>query len=216
MVAISKLSKLNNPESFLQLNLIKGFKYVDLAGEIVNKFYTKDSPPNFQMGLDGLTIKKPTKDIEELKITPVVLWAKFINNPSFDKIEDLFNDNAKSILNTLKVERINRVGWRNYFIYTVDTQNKIDEYFKKYFNPSTLKITSYACELNTNKSFKANLTVQPVVKKDSHNAKGLLFDVDIFQTGDFSPSDIKNILTSYREFMANKGDLMSILNTTFL
>ena len=36
---IQKLNKLKNPESFFQINTIKGFKYVDRAGEIVNAYH---------------------------------------------------------------------------------------------------------------------------------------------------------------------------------
>ncbi len=38
---IKKLNKLNNLESFIQIDTIKGFKYIDRAGEIVNTYYKK-------------------------------------------------------------------------------------------------------------------------------------------------------------------------------
>lgn len=212
---ITKLNKLNNPESFLQINIVKGFKYIDLAGEIVNQYHKKDTPPKFRMGLEGLVIENPLNYIDLLKVTPTIIWGKFSNNPSFDSILKIFNEQANNILQILKVDKINRIGWRNYFIYEVN-QNKLDEYFKKYFQPNTLKITSYTSELVTNKDFKANLTVVPVVKNDSGSTKGLLFDVDIFQTGNFTPDQINQILKNFREFLSNKGEFINILNTTFL
>ena len=52
---ITKINNLVNAESFLQVNFVKGYKYVDRAGEIVNYFHTSDKKaPNFVMNLQGL------------------------------------------------------------------------------------------------------------------------------------------------------------------
>jgi len=71
---IQKLNKLKNPESFIQINTIKGFKYVDRAGEIVNAYHKNNSAPQFQMGLNGLVIEQPKDKIDELKINAQVIW----------------------------------------------------------------------------------------------------------------------------------------------
>ncbi|MDP2933714.1 MAG: hypothetical protein Q8N81_06325, partial [bacterium] len=63
---IAKLNKLNNPESFIQINTIKGFKYVDKAGEIVNAYHKKNAAPQFAMGLNGLVIEQPKDKIDQL------------------------------------------------------------------------------------------------------------------------------------------------------
>ena len=74
--AIQKLNKLKNPESFLQINTIKGFKYVDRAGEIVNAYHKNNLPPQFLMGQNGLVIGQPKDKIDELKVTAQIIWAK--------------------------------------------------------------------------------------------------------------------------------------------
>ena len=48
---IQKLNTLKNPESFMQINTIKGFKYVDRAGEIVNAYHKIILHLNFKWGL---------------------------------------------------------------------------------------------------------------------------------------------------------------------
>ena len=74
---IQKLNKLKNHESFMQINTVKGFKYIDKAGEIVNQYHTENIVPNFEMNLNGLIIKEPKSKIYELKITSQMIWAKF-------------------------------------------------------------------------------------------------------------------------------------------
>jgi hypothetical protein len=64
---ISKLNKLNNPESFIQINMIKGFKYIDNAGENVNAYHKNNPAPQFNMGLNGLIINEQKDKAESLK-----------------------------------------------------------------------------------------------------------------------------------------------------
>ena len=47
---IKSITDLKLQNSFYQLNLIKGFKYVDKAGEIVNLYHNGNKPPEFNMG----------------------------------------------------------------------------------------------------------------------------------------------------------------------
>ncbi len=74
---IQKISKLKRSESFIQINTVKGFKYIDRAGEIVNLYHKKNVPPPFNMGLNGLVIDQPKDKIAELKVTPQMIWMKF-------------------------------------------------------------------------------------------------------------------------------------------
>ena len=95
--AIQKLNKLKNPESFIQVNTIKGFKYVDKAGEIVNAYHKNNSAPQFQMGLNGLVVEQPKDKIDELRVTAQVIWAKFSEINSLDLISTLFAKESENI-----------------------------------------------------------------------------------------------------------------------
>jgi len=67
---IKKIGKLSYAESFLQLNTIKGYEYIDRAGRIVNEYHTpEDNPPEFIMSLEGLVIRNPKPKIIELKVS---------------------------------------------------------------------------------------------------------------------------------------------------
>ena len=212
---IQKLNKLNNPESFIQINTIKGFKYVDKAGEIVNAYHKKNSAPQFSMVLRGLGIQEPKDKIEQLKITAQVVWAKFAEPDSLDMISTLFSKEAETILRILEVEKISRIGWRNYFVYEFANQAKQDEYLKRFTVIKETKPSIIRLEVKTGKDFNANLVIQPVIKNDEAKTPGILFDVDIFQTGEIEMSDVSTTLKSYKQYLADDNGFLSVVNSTF-
>ena len=212
---IAKLNKLNNPESFIQINTIKGFKYVDKAGEIVNAYHKKNIAPQFAMGLNGLVIEQPKDKIDQLKVTAQVIWEKYSEIDSLDMILNLFSADAEKILKILEVEKISRVGWRNYFVYEFPSKEKQDEYLKKFTvidntNPSLVRL-----EIKTGKDFSANLMIQPVIKNDTDKTHGVLFDVDIFQNGEFEIQNISKSLKEFRQYLADENGFLSVINNTF-
>jgi len=212
---IAKLNKLNNPESFIQINTIKGFKYVDKAGEIVNAYHKKNSAPQFSMNLNGLVIQEPKDKIEQLKITAQAVWAKFAEPDSLDMISTLFSKEAETVLKILEVEKISRIGWRNYFVYEFADQVKQDEYLKKFTVIKETKPSVIRLEVKTGKDFSANLVIQPVVKNDEAKTLGILFDVDISQTGEIGTGDISATLKSFRQYLVDDNGFLSVINSTF-
>ncbi len=212
---IQKLNKLKNPESFIQINTIKGFKYVDKAGEIVNAYHKNNSAPKFQMGLNGLIIEQPKDKIDELKVTAQVIWAKFSEADSLDSIATLFAKESEGILKILEVEKISRIGWRNYFVHEFLSKEKQDDYLKKFTVIENTKPTIMKLEIKTGKDFNANLMLQPVIKNDENKTSGILFDIDIFQNGEFEPKDISKLLKEFRQYLADENGFLSIVNNTF-
>lgn len=212
---IAKLNKLNNPESFIQINTIKGFKYVDKAGEIVNAFHKKNVAPQFAMGLNGLVIEQPKDKIDQLKVTAQVIWEKFSEIDSLDMILNLFSTDAESILKILEVEKISRIGWRNYFVYEFSSKEKQDEYLKKFTVIDKTKPLLIRLEIKTDKDFSASLMVKPVIKTDTDKTHGVLFDVDIFQNGEFESKNISKLLKEFRQYLADENGFLSVINNTF-
>ena len=212
---IQKLNKLKNPESFMQINTIKGFKYVDRAGEIVNAYHKNNSTPQFQMGLNGLVIEQPKNKIDELKISAQVIWAKFSKIDSLDSISTLFAKESENILKILEVKKISRIGWRNYFVHEFLNKEKQDEYLKKFTVIKDTKPTVVRLEIKTGKDFSANLMLQPVIKNDENKTSGILFDIDIFQNGEFEPKDISNLLREFRQYLADENGFLNVVNNTF-
>ena len=212
---IQKLNRLKNPESFIQINTIKGFKYVDRAGEIVNAYHKKNSAPQFTMGLTGLVIEKPKDKIDQIKVTPQVIWAKFSDIDSLDMIASLFSKEAENILQILEVEKISRVGWRNYFIHEFQDKEKQDEYLKKFTVIKDTKPSILILEVKTNKDFNANLMIRLVIKNDEEKTVGILFDVDVFQNGEIEPKEITKLLKEFRQYLADENGFLGVINNTF-
>lgn len=213
--AIAKLNKLNNPESFIQINTIKGFKYVDKAGEIVNTYHRNNSVPQFSMNPNGLVIKEPKDKIDQLKITPQIIWARFTEIDSLDMISNLFAKEAEIVLKILDVENMSRIGWRNYFVYEFKNKMKQEEYLKKFTFIKNIKPSILRFEVEIGKDFSANLIIQPVIKNDDSKTSGVLFDIDVFQNGKIGIGDISKILKTFRQYLVDENGFLSIVNNTF-
>jgi hypothetical protein len=213
---IKKLNKLKNTESFMQINTVKGFKYIDKAGEIVNQYHVGDIVPNFEMNLNGLVIKEPKNKIYELKITAQMIWAKFNEIDSLDMIENLFNNESKSILKILDVEKVNRIGWRNHFVFEFKNKEEQDNYFKNLtnFQNGTLSIARF--DIDTKEDFNINLMIQSVVKNNENKTPGVLFDVDIFKTGKIEIDEVLGILNDFKKYLRDEDSFLSVLNNTFI
>ncbi len=212
---IQKLNRLNNPESFIQINTIKGFKYIDKAGEIVNAYHKNNVAPQFIMGLTGLVIEKPKDKVGQIKISSQSIWAKFNEIDSLDMISSLFSKEAENILQILEVKKISRVGWRNYFIHEFQNKEKQDEYIQKFKVLEDAKLLVIRLELKTGKDFSANLIIKPVVKNDEEKTPGILFDVDVFKKGEIELKDISTLLKEFKQYLADEDGFLGVVNNTF-
>jgi len=211
---VQKLNKLHNPESFIQVNTIKGFKYIDKAGEIVNKYHIKNKPPNFTMNPEALVIEKPQDKIDLLRVTATNFWLKFSKIDSLDMIIGLFQKNTKDVLETLEVTKLSRIGWRNYFIYEFVNDDKFKSYFANLQPIKNNDFISLTVSIKTNKSFKGNLTIVPVAKTDS-KTKAILFDIDMFEEGDFAVQSIETKLKEFLTYLKAEDGFLEKINKSF-
>ncbi|MDO8527759.1 MAG: hypothetical protein Q7T03_08740 [Deltaproteobacteria bacterium] len=209
------LGQFKNIESFIQVNTIKGFKYIDRAGELVNYFHDSDLIPQFSMGLNGLVVKQPKDKIEELKVTSQMVWAKFTKVDSLDMISDLFVKELKNILKILEIEEVVRIGWRNYLIYELSNKEGQEGFLQKIVSAKKMKASLLRFKLETEKDFDANLIIQPVIKNDDLKTHAILFDIDIFEGGKRDADEILKILKTFREYLANDDGFLSGLNDSF-
>jgi hypothetical protein len=208
---IDKIQKLNNVESFLQVNFVKGYKYVDKAGEIVNYFHKGNIPPRFRMGLNGLEIYNLEDKIDTIKISSLSFWAHFLVSDSLEQIDDFFGSKVQDVIKILDVEKISRIGWRNYFVHEFINESQRDEVLKK-FNPienMALEATafSYKCgELDTNIALRK-------VKNETNSLPGILIDVDFYQKYD-DPIDSDKVALKLLDFkrVIRSDDFLNLVN----
>ncbi len=212
---IPKLNKLKNPESFIQINTVKGFKYVDRAGEIVNLYHKKDTAPQFSMNLNGLIIEEPVEKIDQLKVTSQMFWIKSSKVDSLDMLATTFSKETEKILGVLEVEKLNRVGWRNYFVHEFKDKDEQEKYLKKFTVIDTTFPLLLRLEIKTGKDFNANLVLQPVIKDEENKTFGVLFDIDLFKNGEIAKSDVSKLLNEFREYLSDENGFLSVINQTF-
>ncbi len=212
---IQKLNMLKNPESFIQVNTVKGFKYIDRAGEIVNLYHKKDAAPQFSMNLNGLIIDEPVEKIDQLKVTSQVFWIKSSTVDSLDMLSTTFAQETKKVLDILAVEKLNRVGWRNYFVHEFKDKDEQEKYLKKFTVIDNTLPLILRLEIKTGKDFSANLVLQPVVKEEENKTYGVLFDIDVFKNGEIVKSDIGKLLKDFREYLADEDGFLVVVNQTF-
>ncbi len=210
---VNKFNKLNNIESFIQVNLFKGFKYIDKAGELVNNFYKGNNSPQFTMNLEGLVIFKPDDITEEIKITPLGFWAHYLKPASLDQISNSYIKSFDDVVKVLEVNKITRVGWRNYLVYEYSSVEDRENALKKFNLNTNIKIESlvYQFELD---SINSVINIRKASKNDDKKTPALLLDIDSFVNFDNTTTleKVSNELINIRK-MLHSDNFLEEINT---
>ena len=206
---IKSITDLKLQNSFYQLNIIKGFKYIDKAGEIVNLYYEGDKPPNFNMGIDGLYLKSPEEYIEVLKYSSDRLWMKFDKISTIDQVIQFIRKPINIIKDIQKVEIISRIGCRNIFlIELMNTQevNKIEKIVEIIPDTNTLsfRITHSKNEI------KSVIEIELLVNKKNKNKKALQINVDVFIQENIKIDDVAKRTKEIMQYF--KNDFIKLIN----
>lgn len=209
---IRKLSQLKIIESFIQANFVKGYSYIDKAGELVNKFHINDKPPIFSMNLDGLVILDPDEKTKEIKISPLNFWAHYVNPNSLDQIAHIYSEKMDLIHETLRPEGYSRLGWRNYFIAELDSEAK-ETILNKFVLSEKFDFRQSAFSVNI-KKIECLFNITSAFKKGEPEKPALLIDVDSFvQYSEQSSLDvIKRDLKIIRQNLGG-NDFLKVINT---
>ncbi len=213
MPVIKKIQQLSNVEGFLQVNFVKGYKYIDKAGEIVNYFHKNEKPPKFSMDLNGLIISNPDEKIELIKISSNTFWAHFLSPDSLEQMDNFFGKTAGDVVRTLEIEKISRLGWRMYFVYEFADEEKREQVLKKFAPVKGLKFEDVTY-LSECKKIALNFKIRKVVKIDESGLPGLLLDIDFYkQYKELLPSgNIGAQLTEFKN-MIRSDEFLEVLNS---
>jgi len=206
---IKSITDLKLQNSFYQLNLIKGFKYIDKAGEIVNLYYEGDKSPNFNMGIDGLYLKSPEEYVEVLKYSSDRLWMKFDKISTIDQVIQFIRKPINITKDIQKVEIISRIGWRNIFlIELMNTQevNNIEKIVEIIPDTNTLsfRITHSKNEI------KSVIEIELLVNKKDKNKKALQINVDVFIQENIKINDVAKRTKEIMQYF--KNDFVKLIN----
>lgn len=211
MKPIKKINQLKTIESFIQADFVKGYKYIDKAGELINRFHEGNIPPKFLMNLDGLVIYHPDPKTKEIKVSPTSFWAHFLSPNSLDQISQLFTKKLIVINDVLQPDGYSRLGWRNYFILEISKLEK-DLITKNLVPSQKFDFKQLAFSINVG-SIENNFNIAGAYKKNDPNSPAILLDVDSFITYN-KPVDIDQIvrdLKNIREFIVS-DQFLKIIN----
>lgn len=207
---IHKINNLKKTDGFLQVDFLKGFKYVDKAGEFMNAISTVDNIPDHAMSPEGMTVNLNKKT--ELKVSPNQLWMHFAEPVSFDEQKKEFLKKLLLVDRMFEPEKYQRVGWRNFFVY----ENGI---VPVQVIPSDILAGGTFSEVLFTKNiagFDSRIKLSAVKNKES-GIRGILFDMDIYKKFSTSREEdpigkIKGMLESIgRAF--DSEELRELINT---
>lgn len=188
---IQKINNLKKLEGFVQLNFVKGFKYVDKAGEFFNHLYVGDNCPQYAMDPTGMAVKINEKT--ELKVSPHNLWMHFVEPDSLDLQKREFVKKAELANSIFEPEKYTRIGWRNYFVY--DSGDSYPSIIPKdYLQDSEFNEIVFTKKIN---SLEARMRISKLIKPEN-TTKAILFDIDLFVKKDF---DRENFLSELNRLM---------------
>lgn len=209
---IKKIQKLNNVESFLQIHFIKGYKYIDKAGEIVNYFHKGKEEPKFSVDIRSLDIFEPDEKIDSIKISSKSFWAHFLQPDSLEQMDGFFAKKAEDIIKILEVVEIGRIGWRNYFVYEFNTKDERDLVLKKFTPISNTKFEEIVLN-SVCKDVNLIIRLRKVEKSDSTALPALLIDIDFYQKykETVNSDQISIKLKEFKEVIRSK-ELLVLIN----
>ncbi len=226
MMKISKLGQFKHISSFFQINTIKGYKYIDKAGEIIN-FYHKENQPIFDMSHNGLVIFNPIDKISELKISSNVFWTRFESNPTElnknpcinitpDNLIRIYIQEAKRILQILGVVELSRVGWRNHFVFEFSNKMESDKFWDNLSLTDTLSPTKLIFNIK-NGDISGALTLVRIFKEELAGEKtyGVLFDIDIFSRKKILITNTEQLLKQFRKYLVDENGFLKLASEIF-
>jgi hypothetical protein len=213
-------------DSFFQANTIKGHRYLDDAGKIMNRWDSEF--PNKSVGPEGLLMHNPDAITRALRVDMRTIWIHFSFADRLRQITELSINTTTEICDILEIKQFSRLGLRIQFIYDVsDVTGKSGQIINRIFVPTLQSIieegrpaNSFQFAVNTGtQQNPVTLRVATVDKKPEAKAPsgfpehGLLIDADIFQTQTSHLDDLKRFMKSVQNWVDK--ELPKVENAVF-
>lgn len=221
MSNLKDLRDLKKSDSFIQANFIKGFEFIDNAGKLINIYHTSTHAPIVEdISPAGLTLRDFSQTIDSIRISNNLLWIKFLpKNFTYSTWVRNFLSELRKVEDIIHFEKINRIGWRNYFVleYPNEQYGKAIEkklsfdpelQFASHTYTTEIRSTLLTKETDLRKllenpdnyfkyiDFKATLRLEKVVSKEDKK-NGLLIDIDLFKDKEMTVADTEIYLNSF-------------------
>lgn len=178
---VKNMKKLENIETFIQVNYRKWYTYIDKAWELVNSFYEWDTPPQFNMRQDILEF--PSKDRKSAyKIWIQYFRMNFHNPVSLDYVKDTYLPELDKVKSILGVNEFTRIWIRQQYIHSVwdikDSLNGLISIPDIKLNDMQWSIFDDESDLNIN--FIIKRVFRKLPDNSTEKKESILIDIDIF------------------------------------
>lgn len=198
------MENLQLTKAYCQVNLLKGNRYLDDAGKIMN-LYDEEFPEK-SVGIEGLSMVNKGADLEELRVSTVRIWFAFREPDTRQYVYDQARRRIDEIVQIIHVTHARRFGLRLEQIWAVpeaDRDSVVTSVADRVYDSSLLAkegtISSFEVMVETkHESVDVILRVRPVRRAkeagpDDHLPDfGIMFDTDISTSGKELPiSDIR-------------------------
>lgn len=209
---------------FFQANLIKGGRYLDDAGKIINDY--EDYYEDYNVGTLGLVFKlrKTAEMPDELSVNMQRIWMAYYGEESFKRAIEQAPRIIKNISKHIEVLLFQRFGFRVIFFKPMDEVQKYQKTLYSHIASDELKTAigkeEAIYEINTNfrlalKEHIVNIKFMPIIVNQkprsvadyTHN--GMSVDIDFGITPESSKSKLgTNILGSFVEESSTRINLI--------
>lgn len=217
MVDENSSRKWNLHQVFVQANIIKGYRYLDLSGVVLNRISNLYKEFGIDPGGCLLQYPQDAKNPHAIRFSPDRIWLHYIPIESLSYVVDTAPEWISSIAKDIEVSKFSRVGLRSEFFLPCTNIAEASTFLTKKVSSEIIasKVTQLEDrpDVDTRCHFRlrmANFIAairlrilkivrEPTTPRD-YDSDGLIFDVDVYLRKN-PPEDIprgqtKRILTS--------------------
>lgn len=204
--------------AYFQANLIKGWRYLDDAGKIANRWLDQFSV--ITVGVDGLVMRNPDATLREIQVSVHRIWLAFSTPDTIRLVCDQSAKVCTEISDMIDVSSYKRLGVRLQYLRPMPdaescqrlvSNNLVPDSFRNSLKAMGLDLHSADANMDLRDSkLKVRLSISSVKrapkpsKPDKLPDIGVMFDIDLYQD---EQTDKAKILTFVRavEAWANKN-----------
>lgn len=188
------------PNVYCQVNTIRGNRYLDDAGKIMNLYEEQFSSMN--VGVDGLVMSSKGEKFRQAKVTTDSIWTSFRSPDTLQYVYDHGLRFIKAVADIIEVSHASRFGLRVESVMPAEkTADIMEPVLSNVFSEGLLKRHSgepVAYEVFIERKMEGltvALRIKPVERvgepkpEDDAPERGLMFDADIHRDGGSLPID---------------------------
>lgn len=196
--------------AFVQANTVRGNRYIDDAGQIVNDW--EETFPQWEMGLQGMKMSNQQATMRELNVDTKRIWVRFEEPESLHEVSRQSRRVIDSVSRTIGVDTFSRLGFRLHYVVSYpDDPEFAYAYYKNVFTSDVARLME-TMTMDEKHSFELNLPLKdgdlnivlrtaPVMRTEEADPDklptlGIMFDADAYIT---TPTRVQLIGAFFKE-----------------